>query len=410
MRKLVTVLLLQVYAAALAVPALLGGIRTDEAKYLLNIPYPHPPLARTLLETTYGFAWNEVLWRLVFATLMVQAVWLVVRLALRAGPGARVLLAAAWLLSGAVVLQAPTIMMAPLTALGGLVLLWAAARPRSAFGCFLAAMFWFASVFVAYQSVLFLPVVIAMCLRSGQSKRRTILYAFGPLFALALYTLGNPLALQSIVGLGADKIPLGDAARGYLWSWLLAGSVFGSVFGSIGTLRGRPELGVTFLLLSAYMIASYHDYYAVFLAPVFVANIAHLLDMNAGRLRPLDNSVTALSVCVGIGCVVAVLASLLVAGRANAARDTMKVLAPQILSIDRTDVRMLIVGDFGHEWQYYAPPHVREILKYSPQTIAPDADVVVCWRTCDSKLLEGKDSVPNVPVESWIRRDAALHM
>jgi hypothetical protein len=88
----------------------------------------------------------------------------------------------------------------------------------------------------------------------------------------------------------------------------------------------------------------------------------------------------------------------------------MRVLAPQIRGINRTDIRLLIVGDFGHEWQYYAPSDVREVLKYAPEMIAPDADIVVCWRTCPTALLTGKESVPEAPVESWIRRDVTLHI
>jgi len=48
MRKLIAAVALQIYALLLAGVQLLGGVRTDEAKYLLNIPYPHPPLARFL--------------------------------------------------------------------------------------------------------------------------------------------------------------------------------------------------------------------------------------------------------------------------------------------------------------------------------------------------------------------------
>ena len=56
MRRLTFILPLQAWAILLAfVQTLGGGVRTDEAKYLLNIPYPQPPLARWIL------GWTEAL-------------------------------------------------------------------------------------------------------------------------------------------------------------------------------------------------------------------------------------------------------------------------------------------------------------------------------------------------------------
>ena len=68
---------LQMYALLLAWMQSLGGIHTDEAKYLLDIPYPHPPLVRWMVSQTELYVHQEMLWRVVFATLMVQAVFLV---------------------------------------------------------------------------------------------------------------------------------------------------------------------------------------------------------------------------------------------------------------------------------------------------------------------------------------------
>ena len=77
MQVLITVAGLEVYALALAFLQAMSGVRTDEAKYLLNIPYPHPPAARFVLGLTDGWAYQEIFWRIVFATLLVQAVFLV---------------------------------------------------------------------------------------------------------------------------------------------------------------------------------------------------------------------------------------------------------------------------------------------------------------------------------------------
>lgn len=408
MRKPLAACLLQLYALALAAIATMGGVRTDEAKYLLNIPYPHPPLARTLLEATYGLPWNEAFWRVIFATLVIQSVWLVVRLPRHEGSGSRVLLAGAWLLSGAVVLQAASIMMAPLSALGGLVLLWAGNRARSPYHCFLIALFWFASVFVAYQSTLFLPLACGAFLRSGTSKRRTLLYAFGPLIALALYTLTNPLAMQSLIALGGDPMTPAQKLSQFGLLWLVAGTAVISVVGTIGVLLSRRwDWILTLVIVCAYITLSYHAYYAIFLVPLFMAGIASLLDHHVKK--GLDLSGPLLAMITSAGCVLAIACMVVFTDRTNPARDTLRLLEAEIRSIDRTDTRLLIVGDFGHEWQYYAPPQIREVLKYSPEMISSDADVVVCWHACDKALLEGKDRMPT-PVESWVRRDAALHL
>ena len=77
MRRALIIIGLEGYALALAWIQSLGGVRTDEAKYLLDIPYPHPPLMRWVLNLTEGFTYQEMLWRMIFATLLVQAVWLV---------------------------------------------------------------------------------------------------------------------------------------------------------------------------------------------------------------------------------------------------------------------------------------------------------------------------------------------
>jgi len=411
MRKLVTIAGLQAYAMALAAVSWVGGVRTDEAKYLLNIPYPHPPLARWLLSLTHGMPFHDLFWRIVFASLVVHAVWIVVRLPHRAGLGAKLLLGASWLLSGAVVLQAGTVMMAPLTALFGLLLLWAAARPRSAAICFAAAIAWLISLFIAYQGVLFFPVVVAVCLRSRQPLGRTLLYTCGPLVALALYTASNPLAASLLLQVGAERADVVTAARQTLYVWLLAGSGVLSVLGSLSAFRrSRPELAITLLLLLAYIFRSYHDYYAIFLVPVFVAGLACTFDAFHVRLRAVDRVAIALGTTAAIGGLVAVATYASTAQQTNIARDTFAILAPYIRHTQSQDLAMLIVGDFGHEWQYYAPEQITELRKYSKDMTVQEADIVVCWSTCPSTLLEFKEPLSNAPVPTYVRRNEALHI
>src|SRR3989338_3989707 len=117
MPKFFVVIGLQIVAFLLAWLQFLTGMRTDEAKYLLNIPYPHPPLIRSVLGWTDGFVYQEIFWRVIFATLIIQAVWLVWDMGRSFGRPSRILLALAWLLSSGVILQGGSLFIGPLSAL-----------------------------------------------------------------------------------------------------------------------------------------------------------------------------------------------------------------------------------------------------------------------------------------------------
>src|SRR3989338_9501527 len=106
MRRSVTIILLEGYALFLALWQQLGGVHTDEAKYLLNIPYPHPPLARGIFHLLDGMPLQDMFWRIVLASLLIQAVWFVWDMACDLKNGERMALSGAWLLCAAIVFQA----------------------------------------------------------------------------------------------------------------------------------------------------------------------------------------------------------------------------------------------------------------------------------------------------------------
>ncbi|MBI5156250.1 hypothetical protein HZA45_03180, partial [Candidatus Peregrinibacteria bacterium] len=120
----ISIIGLEAYAIILAFLQAMSGVRTDEAKYLLNIPYPHPPAARFLLGLTDGWAYQEFFWRFLFATLLVQAVFLIWSMGKILPRRDRFTLCGVWLFSAAFVAQTGSIMMAELTALQGLVFTW----------------------------------------------------------------------------------------------------------------------------------------------------------------------------------------------------------------------------------------------------------------------------------------------
>ena len=70
MQRILIILLLEGYAILLAGMQGVAGVRTDEAKYLLNIPYPHPPFARWIIGQTEWMTYQEMFWRIVFATIL----------------------------------------------------------------------------------------------------------------------------------------------------------------------------------------------------------------------------------------------------------------------------------------------------------------------------------------------------
>ncbi len=263
MRRLINIILLEAYAAALAWLRMQGGVRTDEAKYLLNIPYPHPPLARWVLGLTDGWAYQEVFWRFAFASLVVQGVWLAWDMTLGMPWRQRRSVAWMWLCASAVLLQAGSIMMAPLTAVEALVLLWLLSKfqlreDRAGW----VALFWLASLFTAYQAALFLPIVVAIFLKMRISRRAKILYVAVPLFILALYTFTNPLALAAMALKGGQGVqtPLIDKLVGLGQVWMRGGSLIVSLAGIIGLLRSRQwELILTLALVSAYAFLARFD-------------------------------------------------------------------------------------------------------------------------------------------------------
>src|SRR3989344_2564918 len=318
MQRLMLIAGLEVWAFVLAfAQSLGGGVRTDEAKYLLNIPYPQPPLARTILGWTEAWPFQEMFWRIVFATLLVQAVWLVWDLGRDLPREHRFVLALGWLLSASVLFQAGTLMMAPLTALQGLIFVWLALNrslPMSlnensatGSGLFLRGrgttlmigMLWLASLFTAYQAILYLPLPWMILRRRNAPLWEQVLYLGFPIVLLTLYTLTNPLAVASFMNAGGENLDIPFA----FWFWYLArlwitgGSLALTILGIIGMIRSRNlALLGAFLLTSVFCFVSFRDYYDILFTPLFVGG-AFLYLRTASKRIPL---VPFLIVLVGV--------------------------------------------------------------------------------------------------------------
>lgn len=396
MRRLISVVALECYAVALAVLQMSGHVHTDEAKYLLNVPYPHPPLARWFLSLFDGFPWQELGARILFATLAVQAAWIVWDMGKALPSKSRLILCGAWLTSFGVVAGAGTVMMAPLTALQGLVFLWLYLRDEDdARHAGAIALFWLASLFTAYQAALFFPFVIAIFLRMKLPLWKRMAYVAVPLFLLCLYTLTNPFALASMLNqAGKDAAEtLAQRASAFGSIALLAGSVVLGIAGTWGIIRSRqPAIGCALLLVCAYVFLGHYAYYMMLFVPFFVAGSYFLL--HAKALPPVPFA-TAFGLCA-----VAVLALHSPVNPATPAREVMRAIA------DRGPRgNIAIVGSFGHEWQYESP---YPVLKFSEASL-PSAQTVVCPATgeCPVRGRAGFSLFLTRP-EVWIRGNADI--
>lgn len=369
MRRLKTFLWLECYALLLAAVQEHNGVRTDEAKYLLDIPYPHPPLARWLFSLFDGFAWQEFFVRALMATLMVQAVWIAWDMARSLRRSGKIAVAVLWLCSAAFVLQAGTVMMAPLTALQALIFLWVLSLPKERLpGMPAIGFLWLATLFTALQGVLLAPLAFAALRLRGASRKQVALYLVAPLALVGLYALGNPLVAASLLlqsGKDAGQ-SFADRASGLGWILVLAGSGVGTLVGAAGLARKRhPWILVSFALFAAYVFLGRFEYYAVLFLPFYVTGAKHLL-----RRFPR----VAVPMAVGIvACTAAILALyvplLLPRGPAR-----------EVLSRAGDGV-VLVRGSMGHDWQYEASAG-QDVRPYAP-ALEPEASAIACFDGCD---------------------------
>ncbi len=145
---------------------------------------------------------------------------------------------------------------------------------------------------------------------------------------------------------------------------------------------------MSLVLVSAYILLSPADYYAIVLTPVFAAGVILLLQAYRRIALPL-----ALMMPVG----------LLVCGYFFVAWPQRSVV-PMVMAAVDAEVdsgTVLINGSFGHDWQYAS---TTPVLRYDPSRL-DTARAVICLISC-SEMREQPQWVQlvNVPVETWVRR------
>lgn len=425
----IVVVLLEVFALVLAHLQGLGGVRTDEAKYLLSIPYPHPPFMRSIMAATEILPFQEWLWRAIFASLLIQAVWLVWHMGKRLPHTERFAVAVTWIFSATMIIQAGTIMLAVVTGLQALVFVWllycngqwkmdneqwsakgflkrivhyplsivryvrgSTDQEKKEWKAFWVAVFWTASLFTAYQIVLFVPLVIAVFASLPVSKAKRVFYFVAPVIALGLYTAGSPLVIASFAIQGSK-----DAADSILmrfmhvgWLWVMAGSVFGAVLGIVGIFRSKSwALVLTFILMSLAMFMAWQQYYAILFSPLLVAGLLHFFHHTKLKGFPYTP--------------VLVFATVVLVGLRPPWSDISTSRAVMSI-IDREVTQsgsLMMYGYFGHDWQYESRRF--PVRKYHA-TGFRDAVALVCTSNCDAIRKEGMSLATDHPVEVWLRQ------
>lgn len=392
MRRILNILGIELLAVALAIVASLHGVLTDEAKYLLNIPYPHPPLFRFIVGLTRTLPGQEFFWRVVLATLLLQAVWFVIAFLPEEHKSERFALGALWVLSAAVLTQAGQILVAPVTALQALVFCWLLLHGRDLERhAGWIALLWLASLFTAYQAILFAPVALAVFWRLRLPFWKRAAAFLLPVFLLGLYSLGNPLALSSMITAGEQNVSTGspvDALRGILLLWAVGGSIILSLLGTFGMFSARRwPLVASLFLLSLFLFLSYRPYYGILFTPLFIAGLA---------AHPRLLRFTGLSIILTLLCAVFIVPRALPAAERTPARLVMETLEENRVS----EGMILITGSFGHEWQYESPMVVQ---RYHPRLI-DSSRAVICLADCpEVRWKERWRLLPGLPVEVWMR-------
>jgi len=358
---------------------------------------------------------QEFFWRVVFASLVVQGAWLVLWMARREPVASdvsratgqlrftasglnhdqRIALSLAWLLCAAVVLQAGSIMMAPLTALQGLVFLALLSHARrkadhwSAWHALGAALLWLVSLLTAYQAVLYLPIVAALFWSLSIPRWQKALYVLAPLPVAFLFALAEPAVLASFLSAGTLNASLTVSAKAVslFQAWSVGGSVLISIIGVAGIAMGRRRAEfLSLALVAAYLFVSFHFYYAILFTPLLIAGAISFMRHAWPNPLPLLSPLALITMlCFGL---------FPPAFAPGPSRAVMQAVADGGRQGD-----VLIAGAFGHDWQYESPFSVR---RYHPSLLR-DAQAVVCLEACEDVEREGWTPLPGLPVEVWVR-------
>lgn len=392
----VVVFVLEAYAIGLAWLHALAGVQTDEAKYLLNIPYPHPPLLRSIMGATASWPLQEMLWRVLLATLVVQAVWFVWDMARGLPRYARIAVCAVWLLSPSVLLQGGTVMFGPVTAVTALVMLWLLLRQKQ--GMHLApetwGLLWAVALLVAYQGVTVLPLVVAGAWRSDGPVFRKAAAVVLPLILVSLVTLTNPLAVATMI-IHADegaRMTFAEHAQGAAVLWITAGAWIASLLGTLGLLvRPRWEVLGAFGLTCLFVLGSApFPFYGILFLPFLVEGVRNAFIAFPRKLRAIPLTFIACFIAGGLW----LQPWDRISTDPSPARTVM-----WSLGSDLSEGTIAIAGSFGHQWSYESP---LPVVRYVPGKL-DGVSAIVCLNDCDIPAGWNATYYEGIGITAWTR-------
>ncbi len=384
MRKIfIAIVLLEVIACFAVYIHLKSGVLTDEAKYLLSIPYPHPPAVREMMAWTKGWEWQEWFWRLVFASMMIQSIWLFASAQIMQEKKLMSIIALCFLFSPAIFLQSGTIMLVVPAAAFGMLMVCALLHPSKTtkIPTILFGILWLFALLSVYHNILFAPLVwSAMHASQGTVREKKICF-YGPILLLILYSLSHPLALASMIGVTKTHTSLGLMARGWqiAHTVLLGGGVL-TLTGIIGAIlqKNRPLLLSLFATL-ALIFLSPQNYYAILLVPSLLAGTLFLLKQEKAKPKIL--------LALHIPLSILIITQNFPSQAPSVARETMAWLST---NQQMTDALILIDGPFGHEWQYYSPLPLRKFSPTLRLEVEKQSQLLICTKqtSCESDIDE----------------------
>jgi hypothetical protein len=351
-----------------------GGIlvSTDEAKFLLNISYPHPPGVRWLMHLRwFTTPVHVLLWRCIYLGSWVGALWWYARTCANES-SRRTLLFLLPLSSAALWLFAGNLLLVSATAIQACLLLTCCEKtPRHPITI---GILWLWMLFTSFQAIIFLPMTLWALWQMGRQEHRSqeyvIVYGLIPLGLLCLYTLGNPLAIATILHLdGPSSRAWQDMLSSGIYQWWVGGSGILSILSMAHLWRHRRgdallSLGLLFTL-SCLEQSTYH---AVLHVPILLVGLRlALTDVTTPTWKWWG--------VMGIASYVSIVSLIWIGpSRHSASYATMQVVTTSLTGTGS----IAIAGSFGHDWQYWSTQPVVRLTAQSAQTAA----AIICLEPC----------------------------
>jgi hypothetical protein len=394
-----TILIIGIFELIALGIALLGmrmGLHSDEAKDLLEIPYPLPLAIHWFLSLGASLTLHEFLLRFLLASVTVQAGWLLWDLGAVLPLERQMALVGTWLLSAALITQGGALMPVTIAATFGLVFVWIALHPEGTSHCRgpCIGILWLLSLFISYQCLLFAPLVWSG-LRSNRTQlRESIVYFCIPILLLAVHLLGHPLAIDNVMHSATQDLPLPTGTR-LLFAmkiFLFAGGYVASVIGLWGILTGgRRDLLLSLILILLFIFLSSQPLYAILLLPLLTGGLFLLF---CRRKVPPRGFLLLQAVATTIVIIISPPTKNL-----NIARETIASLHAQGIT-----GMILIDGPYGDEWQYESPEAVRTFSQELSTNIEKQAAVLICTKkSCEDDIdTDIWKPLPGLP--AWVKK------